>query len=186
MRIDINQQKISLGERYDVFIDGQASYRASSSLFRILRVINLYTVDGDQPLLTIKRRWSFIIKKYDIVRKGELYRFRVVKFWRRHLQCAVGKDLYDIYGHRSRKFSVYKNDVQVAWWEESRVTWFKGDNYAMLADNDGDREMLIAFCLIIDDSHSRKKHGAVNIHLGYIGPEDRPFNPSWTPKGFAI
>jgi uncharacterized protein YxjI len=183
MRIDINQHRISIGEKYDVFIDGQASYCAASSLFRILRVIDLYTVDGDMPLLTIKRRLSFIIRKYDILRKGDLYPFSVLKFWRRHFRCLVGRDIYDIYGHRSRKFSIYKNDVQVAWWEEASVTWFKGDNYAMLADNEADREILIAFCLIIDDSHSRKKHGAVNVHLGYIGPEDRAFNPSWTPKG---
>jgi uncharacterized protein YxjI len=182
MRIDINQKRISIGEKYDVFVNGQAAYRADSTLFRILRVIDLYTVDGDLPLLTIRRRLSFIFKKYDIIRGGELNPFRVVKFWRRHYRCAAGRDIYDIYGHRSRKFSIFKNDVQVAWWEEASVTWFKGDNYAMLADEKGDREMLIAFCLIIDDWRSRKKHGAVNFHLGYIGPEDRAFDPSWAPK----
>jgi hypothetical protein len=182
MRIDINQQSISIGEKYNVFVNEQAAYRAASSLFRILRVIDLFTTHGDMPLLTIRRRWSFIIKKYDIIRKGELFPFRVVKFWRRHFQCPVGKDIYDIYGHRSRKFSIYKNGIQVAWWELATVSWFKGDNYTMLADKDGDREILTAFCLIIDDWHSRKKHGALNIHLGYIGPEDRPFDPSWTPK----
>jgi uncharacterized protein YxjI len=183
MRIDINQQKISIGEKYNIFIAEQPTYTAASKIFRWLSEINLFGQGGGLPLLTIKKRLSFIVLKYDIIRDNRIFSFRVKKFWRRHYQCMAGTDLYDIYGHRSRKFSIYKNDRQVAWWEQDSVAWFQGDNYKMLADKDSDQELLIAFCLVIDDSNSKNSKGeTVTVHLGYIGPEAKSFDPSWTPR----
>ena len=36
MRIDINQKKISIGDKYQIFIDGQQRYSGAKKLFRML------------------------------------------------------------------------------------------------------------------------------------------------------
>ena len=66
-------------------------------------------------------------------------------------QCRVGPDLYLIYGHRGRKYSIFKNDIQGAWWDRKAVTWFAGDNYKIIADKDCDIDLIISFCLIVDN-----------------------------------
>lgn len=89
---------------------------------------------------------------------------------------------FDIYGHRGRKYSVYKNDKQVAWWNKQSVTWFEGDNYKIIADYNSDYELIMAFCLIIDN-HSRNDNNVrtVTIDFGHIGPQVKKFDPTWQP-----
>jgi hypothetical protein len=52
--------------------------------------------------------------------------------------------LYEIFGHKGRKYSILKNK-QVAYWNKNCVTWFDGDNYRIVADNDCDFELIISF-----------------------------------------
>lgn len=78
---------------------------------------------------------------------------------------------------------MYKNDEQVAWWDKKRVTWFEGDNYKIVADNKGHYELLIAFCLIIDNYLSNDKgNNSMTIDFGHIGPQARKFDKTWQPK----
>ena len=184
MRIDINQKKISIGDKYQVFIDGQPMYNASSELFRLLSVINLYRKDEPEPILTIRKRWSFFKPRYDIkLRNNITLEFTATSFWKMHDQCFCSPDIYNIYGHRGRKHSVYRNDTQVAWWEKEAVSWFDGDNYSIIADNDCNIELIIAFCLIIDN-HKSENHDnkGVSIDVGNIGGQVKKFNPEWQPS----
>jgi len=116
MEIDINQKKISIGDKYQIFIDGQQRFRAAAKLFRLLSEIELYEGDSEFPRMRIKRRFNLIAAKYDITKyDGNVYEFRTRSFWKGHFQCICDGDMYDIYAHRGRKYSVYKNDLQVAW-----------------------------------------------------------------------
>lgn len=36
----------------------------------------------------------------------------------------------------------------MAWWEKKAVSWCKGDNYKIIADDDCDANLMITFCLI--------------------------------------
>jgi len=184
MRIDINQKKIAIGDKYHIFIDGQPAYRASNELFRLLSVINLYREDDPRARLTISKQWFFLKPAYDILLNDHrTAEFRADSWWRMHYRCTCSPDIYHVYGHRGRKFSVYRNDTQVAWWEKEAVSWFEGDNYAITADHDCNVELVIAFCLIIDN-HKSKSHGdnAVSYDIGNIGGQEREFDPYWRPK----
>ncbi len=184
MRIDINQKKIAIGDKYQVFIDGQLAYKASNELFRLLSVINLCKTDDFKPRLTINKQWFFWKPNYTIrLHDNRTVEFRADSFWKMHYQCHVSPDMYHVYGHRGRKFSVYRNTNQVAWWEKEAVSWFEGDNYTITADHDCNVELIIAFCLIIDN-HKSKRHGdsAVSYNIGNIGAEVKAFNPYWSPK----
>ncbi len=185
MEININQKKISIGDKYQVFIDGSQVYRAAAKIFRLFAEINVFDLNSDLPLMTIKRRFAFLKAKFDISKSdGNAYQLITKSFWKGHYQCIWGADVYDIYSHRSRKHSIYKNDRQVAWWDQKAVTWFAGDNYTMTADKDCDKLLIISFCLAIDNyANNDKNKGAVNFNPGrLLAPQARKFDPGWLPK----
>jgi uncharacterized protein YxjI len=184
MEININQKKISIGDKYKIFIEDQEVYAASTKLFKLLSEINLFETGGGNPKMTMNKKWSWLKPGYDLTRwDGSLLEFRTVSFWKHHYQCQSGNDYYDVYGHKGRKYSVYKNDTQIAWWEKKRVTWFAGDNYKIIANSTCDRELLISFCLVIDNYFSDDHDGnTVTINIGSIGPQAKKFDPNWEPK----
>ena len=56
MRIDINQKKIAIGDKYQIFLNGNPAYKASNELFRLLSVINLFKNDDTRARLTINKQ----------------------------------------------------------------------------------------------------------------------------------
>lgn len=183
MEIDINQQKISIGDKYKIFIDGQQTHYASRKLIGLPPAIYLYQVNTDRPRMTIEKYFSFQIK-YDITRwDNNVLTFRTISFWKRQYECPVQSDVYTIYGHRGRKYSIYKNDRQVAWWNKNALSWFAGDKYKTIADKDADTSLLISFCLIVDNFSSYSWDWIMrNIEFGNIGFQARKFDPDWQPK----
>ena len=185
MDIDINQKKISMGDKYQIFIDGQQRYSASRQLLQLLPEINLFETNaGGRARVTINRRLSWFKAKYDITRwDNNVFQFRTKSVWKLHYQCQFGPDIYDIYGHRGRKYSIYKNDIQVAWWDKKAVSWFAGDNYKITAEKDCDIDLIISFCLIADNFLNIDNDGnTVTYDLGNIGFQDKKFNNTWHPK----
>lgn len=183
MEIIISQKKIAIGDKYMIFINQEETYRASRQLFRLLAEILLFNKQQSSPILRINKRWYWFKAKYDIrVQDDIVLPFRTKSYWKRHYQCQTGTDQYDIYGHRGRTYSIYKNSVQIAWWKQDLITWFEGDHYTIEADDDTDRHLLIAFCLIIDNMQGHHSENALTIHIGHIGFQTKKFNPNWRPK----
>ena len=184
MVIDINQKKIAFGDKYRIYINGEQKFSASSALISLLPSIYLF-IDGKRSArLTIDKQWSWFKTKYRIgLWDGDSIYFTTASFWKLHYQCQDGADLYDIYGHKGRKYSVYKNDVQVAWWDKEMVSWFEGDNYRIVADDDCNYELVIGFCLIIDSQYSNDDDGnTVTVDFGNVGPQAKEFDHLWRPK----
>jgi uncharacterized protein YxjI len=184
MRIDINQKKIAIGDKYGIFLEGKPAYRAATELFRLLSVINLYKNDEERPGLIIRQQWFFTKPRYHIqLRNGQTVEFKAGSWWNMEYQCYCGSDIYKVYGHSGRKFSIYRNNTQVAWWEKEAVTWFDGDNYVITADSDCHVELIIAFCLIIDNHKSKNRNNnAISVNIGNIGGVVKAFDRYWQPK----
>ncbi|HTE00815.1 MAG TPA: hypothetical protein VK668_16095 [Mucilaginibacter sp.] len=183
MKIDINQKKITIGDKYNIFVDEQQAYTASAELFKLLSVVNLFDNESNRARMTIKKKWSWWGAKYDLVRyDNNVFEFKTMSVWKIHYTCQVENDLYEINGHRGRKHSVFKNGTQVAWWDKDAVSWFEGDNYAIIADDDADREMLIAFCLLLDNYASNDHNETVTIDFGNIGFGSKKFDANWRPS----
>ncbi len=183
MHIEIKQHEISLGAKYDIFIGGGLAYTAASQFFTLFREIRLFRGNSDNFALSITKYWSALYIKYGISRDtGETTEFGTVSYIKSHFRCKSGVDMYDIYGNTGRKHSIYKNNVQVAAWQKAAMTFMAGDTYSMLADNDADIELLIAFCLIMDDAKSRKG-GMFKFNFGTLPFfTARSYNPNWRPK----
>ena len=184
MEININQKKISIGDKYQIFTDGKQTHSAARQLFRFLPVVNLFANSHGNARMTIRKRISFFKAKYDITRwDNRVLEFRTVSFWKRHYKCQIDNDTYDIYGHRGRKYSIFKNKNQVAWWDKKAVSWFAGDNYKITAEKDSDVEVLISFCLVVDNFSSDDHDGnAVTFDIGNIGFQAKKFDKNWQPK----
>jgi uncharacterized protein YxjI len=184
MEININQKKISIGDKYKIFIDGQQSYSASTKLFRLLDEIELFEEGINRPKYTLYKNWAWFNTSYNLKSfDNNGFEFRTKSFWKNHYECRVGPDLYEIFGHRGRKYSVFKNNKQIAWWSKSIVTWFEGDNYTIIADQNCDYELIISFCLIIDNAFSNSKNdNAVTIDLGTVLLQARKFDTTWQPS----
>jgi uncharacterized protein YxjI len=184
MEIDINQQKISIGDKFRIYTDGRETNYGAAKLFRFFAEINLFENGLDKPVMNIKKRFAFFVAKYNITNTDQnKFEFRTSSFWKGHYECQHSSDIYDIYAHRGRKYSVYKNNLQVAWWTKKAVTWFNGDNYKIISNNSCDKNLLITFCLIIDNYTSNDKNKrTVNFNIGRIGPQAKKFDPDWLPQ----
>ena len=185
MEIDINQKKISIGDKYQIFTDGQQTYSATRRLLQLLPEINLFQNNNSgRARMTINKHLSWFKAKYDITRwDNNVLQFRTNSIWKLHYQCQFGSDTYNIYGHKGRKYSIYKNETQVAWWDKKAVIWFAGDNYKIIADKDCDVDLIISFCLIIDNFSSNDHDGkTVTYDLGNLGFQAKKFDNTWQPK----
>lgn len=184
MEININQQKISIGDKYQIFTNGNQTHNAAAKLFRLFAEINLYQWGKEEPVMVIKKRFAFFAANYDITTfDGVLIELRTISFWKAHYQCQLGTDFYDIYRRRGRKCSIYKNDQQIAWWDKEAVSWFNGDNYRIVANSDANHNLIIALCLAMDNyANNDKEKSAFNIDIGRLGLQAKPFDASWQPR----
>jgi len=184
MRIDINQKKISLFNSYKIFIEQRKAYTADCDIVFLMPIIELHKINGNKPIVIIKKRWSLLKPKYDILFKdGTVANFRTKSSWDCHYNCEYKNDKYTIYSHLERKYSIYKNDIQIAWWDKEAVVWFSGDNYKIVADSDVEIELIISFCLIIDNYFNRRSRGNILTYdFGEVLHEDKSFNSKWLPK----
>lgn len=184
MEIDINQKKITIGDKYQIFIDGQQTHHASSQLLKMLTEIILFENDRDTAIMTINKRLFLFSPKYDITRwNDQLLQFRTISYWKLHYQCLYGDNNYEIFGHRRRKYSIYKNGIQIAWWDKEAVTWFAGDNYKIIADSDCDVDLIISFCLIVDNfSNNDHAGGSFTYSFGNIFFQAKKFDKTWLPR----
>ncbi len=183
MEININQKKIAIGDKYKIFEGTKETHYASAKIWRWMPELHLKRVDETAPRFILKKKWSWLRTTYEMTRHDRnVFYFKTVSIWKAHYECRVGSDLYEIFTHRGLKHSIYKNNVQVGWWTQDKVTWFAGDNYVLTADDDCDAELLMSFCLVLDSASDKEKDGAVKFNLGHIGPQAKKFNPDWKPK----
>ena len=125
MEININQKKVSAGDKYNVFVNEKQTHFVTAVLFKFLSVIDLFENNNKRRRITINKRFFFVRARYDITSwDNAVFKFRTKSFWKNHYRCAVGKNLYDVYRHKGRKYSVYKNGVQIGWWEQTNCNMF--------------------------------------------------------------
>jgi len=183
MEIDINQLDIAFGNKYKIYHNNEPCRFAKSKLFSLLSHIDIQEYENSKALLSIKKQHTFYNTSYIIeYSSGRSLEFNSVSKLLNHYQCRNENGTYDIYEHRGLKYSVYNNGIQIAWWNQEKVTWFKGDNYKIYANDNCDIDLLIAFCLIIDDSINNSNSNTITLNIGNVGPEVKEFNTNWLPK----
>jgi len=154
MEITIKKQSASIGYDFLVLKNGEAILSAVSEKLFIFFKISMWKTGENKKHITIKnKKLDFILKpSYWIYYQGEKIRFKTKSYHKRHFQIELNDDLYDIYGHhKSWKYSVYKNNVQVAWWDKQTQKYQGPDIFTIQMDDDCNVELITSFCLILDD-----------------------------------
>lgn len=179
--ITISQKKISIGDKYSISVNGMPVLKASRRIFKIFPLIEVFRNDDTNVIFSVERKLSWFKPQYDFNLGGNVYHITTISFWKRHYQIHMGKDVFDIYGHRGRKVSVFLNDKQVAWFDSAAVTFFAGDEYNIHANSNVSVDWMIAIVLFWDSwFNSSGEKGAVNIKFGAI-LEKQPFDSTWIP-----
>ncbi|MFM2284893.1 MAG: hypothetical protein RLZZ543_390 [Bacteroidota bacterium] len=166
-----------------MLINGQRCFIAVSKLFRFRSEINVEANNVSDTHFTIKQQWNFIGPNYSI----QLGETPPVLFTTRsavhlHFECVHGKDIYTLYGHKKRRYSVFKNGIQIAAWRHELVTWFDGDNYTIEAENECCKELITAFCLIIDNYYSNQQGAILRLNLFKFAWKMKDADIEWKPQ----
>jgi len=182
MFLSIKERIISLRSTYDIVSPDGNTYTAEKKIFSLFP--NLKVVDGSgQIVVNLKGGFAIFSQKYDFVfADGRSYHYKTEQRLTPVYLAEGNNEAYRLYRHRGVKFSIYKGDVQVAAVTKNRLTIGSGNEYQVQISSDADPLLVTAMILAFNSSKEDKKKGAVNVDVGYMGLEAKPFNSSWQPS----
>jgi hypothetical protein len=183
MVIDINRKEISIGNKYTIFVNGKQQWSASKEILNILSNLHVSIYPDGTEVIEIRQKNLLISPEFSIRIAGKaVLQLTTVSNWKNIYQCIDDKDIYTIYGHAGTKYSVFKNGIQIAYWDESSVNVLNGEQLKIYADLDANKELLVAFCLAADNFSSNSNTNTITINFGNIGWWLRKFDKTWKPK----
>ncbi len=182
MRIEVVQKRMAIGNKYRISVNGTECFFAKSKLLRFLYEATLQDRDA-RTVVTIKKRFSLLRALYDLqLGNGRTFRFRQKSLLKPVYTCANGAEQYEIFGHRGRKYSIFRRGRQVAALEKNKVVILEGDEFFMEADDALAQELLCGIVLIIDNiHHAHTNNNTVSIDFGNL-LQARPCDESWKPR----
>jgi uncharacterized protein YxjI len=178
--IQIHQKKISIGDKYTVSVNGQQVLKCARSLFKLYPLLTVSPIAGGPPVFEIEQRLAVLRPMYVFTFGQNKFELTTVSWWKRHYRIHMGKDVFDIYGHRGRKVSVFLNGRQVAWFQSAAVTFFSGDEYNIHADSGVSVDWMIAIALFWDSYYNRGNKSMINVNFGSL-LQAQPFDKTWVP-----
>jgi uncharacterized protein YxjI len=179
--IQVKQRKITFGDKYRISVNGQEVLKCSRGVFQMYPRLTVTAVQGGPAIFEIEQRMAVMFHAMFVFNFGQnKYELNTVSWWDRHFRIHMGQDVFEIFGHRGRKVSVFLNGKQVAWFQWGAVRFFSGDTYTIHADSRVSVDWLIAICLMWDAAFNRGYRGAIKIHIGWLF-QARKFDKNWIP-----
>ena len=160
-----------------------AKYYALKKIFSLNDEIHLMS-DGDQSVATIKGSFSPLRSKHEfLLADGRVYHFQCEKIWKGVYSCEGNGEVFRLYQHKGLSYSIFRNDEQIAAFTHKRITIGKGQRYDARINSDADVIVVTCMILTLNTADGEDDDDAtVTINFGNIGPEERPFDASWSPK----
>lgn len=179
--VQITQRKISIGDKYTISVNGNQVLKGSRSILKLYPKISVSAIQGGPVLYEVEQRMAIMFHTMFIFHFGQnRYELNTVSWWNRHFRIYMGKDVFEIYGHRGRKVSIFLNGRQIAWFQSSAVTFMAGDSYNIHADSAVSVDWLVAIALFWDAAFNRRGKGLINIQFGWLF-QAREFDKHWMP-----
>jgi len=185
MNIEVRQQKLAVGDRYEVFIDGDLKYYVISSLFKIffseLQIFDL----SENRVALIEQKFDWFKLKYKVnIYYLSAFEINTKRIFAMEYEAKISNDTYLITRHAGLKISVFKNGTQIARASKNYFTWFEGDIYNMEAENNADPLILISFIITIDNFfyNNKANKGIFDLKFGNLGIFSNKFDNDWKPK----
>lgn len=186
MQIHILQKALTIVDEYKIAINDRVKFIARDEGIGTY----LYST-SNQLILCIFKTWNIFLPNYNIVIHAEHIannkkplKFRTLSYFKNTFSCTWGDDLYKIYVHKGLKYSIFKNEKQIAGISQDRWTSFKEDGFRLECDSDCQKEFIIAIAMILDSVYIRNirgLHGLINYNVGVMF-EAKPFNENWKPS----
>jgi uncharacterized protein YxjI len=181
MDVTIQERKISLTSEYDISTPA-GDYYARKALMAINDKIQVKSADGS-IVANIQGHFSPLRSKHDIsMADGRVYIFECEKLLTRVFKCEGGGDVFTLYEHRHLKFSVFKNDGQIAAFSKNLMVLGSGNQYQVRMNSNADVLLIVCMVIAINSIEFNDDSETVNFDFGNIGPQGRAFDESWEPQ----
>ena len=186
MEIIINQKSVSLTDEYQIFVENNLNFNVISEPLKTSAKFDVYNSENNKQILKIAKRNFGIRANYLIedLRNNQIYSFEEINNIKLHLKCQIGENLFQLYGHNGNKYSIYKNQIQIAFWEKNNLILRENDSYKILANANEDPLILSAFCICIDNSKNNFQNelSIFNFDIGFKGNLLKKFDENWKPN----
>lgn len=186
MNIEVRQQKLAIGDKYEVFIDGNLKYKVKSTLLKLflseLQVLDL----SDNRVGVIKQRFDWFKLKYSINLYYLLpFEINTKRIFAMEYEATISNDTYLITRHAGLKISVFKNGTQIASASKNHFTWFEGDIFTMEVESHIDPLIMISIILCIDNFYynDNNRDGMFTLDFGNLGIFSKKNNSKWKARG---
>ena len=179
MKIAIHQRLLSIGDKHDIYLNGEKKYLAKRSLFSSITRLK----DQSSTLTaTIKREVLKGITSHftlDLENNSKCY-FKVVSARKGIWELKDDTSTFILYGHEGYAYSLYQDEKQIAAAKKNEIVFLGKDKFEIEADYDVDVEKVIAIFLIIDRIYfrDRESRGPALMKLAQDG---KPRNWQWSP-----
>ncbi|WP_434979131.1 hypothetical protein [Daejeonia sp. YH14] len=186
MEILINQKSVSLTDEYQIIVDNNPKFYAISEPLKKSAKINVYNLHDKKLIAKIAKQNFGIRANYLIqdLERNKIYSFEEINNIKLILKCQIGDDLFQLYGHNRNKYSIFKNQNQIAYWEKNNFILGEKDFYKIIANNDENPLNLASFCICVDNAKNNFQNelSLFNFDIGFKGNLLRKFDSEWKPK----
>lgn len=186
MKISIKQKAITFTDEYEIFVDEKLNFTAKSQAFKKSAKIDFLNADSNAQILKIAKRNFGIRANYLIENQydGEMYFFEEVNNIKLIFKCKIKEDLFQLYGHNGNRYSIFKNQIQIGYWEKNYFIFGEKDFYNLTVNNDENPIFLAAFAICTDNAknNSQNELNSFNFDIGFKGNLLREFDANWKPK----
>ena len=185
MIIQIKQKAISSTDEYQIFVNNKLEFYAISQPLKKSAKIDFYR--NDNLILKLAKENFGIRANYLIQdsREGnKIFEFKEINNIKLVFRCQINEDNYQLFGHNGNKYSIFKNNEQIAFWEGSEIILGEQDYYEIVANDNEDILLLSTFCICIDNSKSNFKNelSLFSFNIGFNGRMLREFDKNWSPN----
>ncbi len=184
--IQIKQKPISLTDEYEIFIGEDLFYTAVSKPFKQTAKIDIFSAATNSQIMKIAKqnfgiRANYLIQFFD---GEEIYSLEEINNIKLTFKCQIKDDLYQLYGHNGNKFSIFKNQKQIGFWEKNNFIFGERDFYNLTANDNESPVLLSAFCICIDNAKNNFQNelSLLNFDIGFKGNLLRKFDENWKPN----
>ncbi len=177
------QVTVKFGEKSNcasIAINQQETYKTIENNGFLVQKIELQRLADNKPILQAYCR--MLPPKFKIIMKdGMEFPFKMDGVQALKYSCDKNGILYEVYQHKDRKHSIFKNDIQIAYFDKDEYAKFGADRYILIADEHSDIELYLGFLLILHMIHGSDKKSISSKDIGNVW-EKRAFDVNWKPK----
>ncbi|HEY6377447.1 MAG TPA: hypothetical protein VIX90_18140 [Edaphobacter sp.] len=178
MNVTIQEHKFSFLSEYDISTP-DASFYARKNFFG--NSLQLQNKNG-RDVAKIQSRFSFFRNEYDFeLTDGGIYRFQCEKRLKGVYLCDHNEDHLYLYRHKGVRYSIFKDDRQIAAISRNRVVIGKGHRYEIAVNADANIVVILCMMLALNTPEDDPNDSTVTYDCGNVGPEERPYDESWRP-----